>query len=926
MSYTDAEKRFLRGKLALVADDKEAYTFDSFSSSWKKVSIFNPEATSVFVVNGTDAIDVAYDSSFDYEENSLALSINLTNVDEAGNTINWNFVQERGHGAVGGDNALVTIRNNKKIQISPKNVITKNNNGAVTGTNIGASSYISIFTSDSPEFTGVGHGYDHTTGAFDSISYNMVDGRKMEGRQTRLYGNEFKNFDGRYEMTLAYDFDAAHIIAFNTSKILDLVQFGAAKVFFQSTNTGPRLTSSNGIVYIEQTEKFGVNTPSGEEPLAHRLYRMRNGTSVQEFENPRRNTLQNLHSNNNLIGTYSFKNDVVAGGKGLALTQSGDKMFALSTSATTHPPVTIVEYDIDSAYDIKTSRYRTSEYNDIYIGSKSKFLKRGKYLYSLCHKPGYTGSVQPLSIYSVDGKLRPLFSYLYYGYYFDNGGTDWPLYPYLYRYTVEEDYSSTDSGLVYKISEDYDQRINLMHQGYAQSLFIYGYPSYAERQFTGVNNWSGYYWFWSHYGPVTGFDFDSDGEYLYTVTGKAATHGAVFQMRTSSPFDISTLSPSNFNAGEGILHSIGEGTNIRYSANFKTNGVWDIKVNKTGTSIYLLDAQTKAIYQYDMSTAHDISSLNRSELMPIDKTIDTNGYDERLLLTDIPATAAKPPLTFNQEGAAGMPNISGLNTNQRQNAIQRNDFRDFSMIRSFDFNNDGSKLYVNNDNRVYQYNLSTPFSLSTAAFVSSTETYREHLFDNHMTLGTGIDIDSNEKKFYISSHRYSLNKENQGSIKEFNLTDSVGSGTMPYSSKIHALDSDNWGDIHLNSDGTRMYVSGPNKIKRLTFDSAGKLSTLLTDSTYEWDSAVKFSGDMITTNPDESNLYVGDSNNVIRMLSISGDSIVHVGLNYETVSPGTQNTQITGMLWLDDQKSFIVSGNNQLENYRTKDSYEINDI
>ena len=121
-------------------------------------------------------------------------------------------------------------------------------------------------------------------------------------------------------------------------------------------------------------------------------------------------------------------------------------------------------------------------------------------------------------------------------------------------------------------------------------------------------------------------------------------------------------------------------------------------------------------------------------------------------------------------------------------------------------------------------------------------------------------------------------------------------------------------------------VFNPNKIKRLTFDSAGKLSTLLTDSTYEWDSAVKFSGDMITTNPDESNLYVGDSNNVIRMLSISGDSIVHIGLNYETVSPGTQNTQMTGMLWLDDQKSFIVSGNNQLENYRTKDSYEINDI
>ena len=47
--------------------------------------------------------------------------------------------------------------------------------------------------------------------------------------------------------------------------------------------------------------------------------------------------------------------------------------------------------------------------------------------------------------------------------------------------------------------------------------------------------------------------------------------------------------------------------------------MWDIKVNNDGTSIYLLDTDTFAIYQYDMTSPNDLTTLNRTELAPISK-------------------------------------------------------------------------------------------------------------------------------------------------------------------------------------------------------------------------------------------------------------------------------------------------------------------
>ena len=116
------------------------------------------------------------------------------------------------------------------------------------------------------------------------------------------------------------------------------------------------------------------------------------------------------------------------------------------------------------------------------------------------------------------------------------------------------------------------------------------------------------------------------------------------------------------------------------------------------------------------------------------------------------------------------------------------------------------------------------------------------------------------------------------------------------------------------------------KIKILNLSIDGVISSSGTDSNYIWDSAVKFSGDMITTNPNESDVYVADSSNTIRMVTLgNADSIISVDKKYLTVAPSGENTIIRGMSWFSP-KDFIIGGNNTIDHFKTKDSFQVADI
>ena len=920
MTYTDSAKNYLReDKVAIVKNELAGYIYDSYPGitggvgGWKKVLTLNPETQDI-IIDSSGSIDTVYPPTFDYEDDALALTVTLTTEDSAGDPISWNFKSSRGVNSGKRTVGQVTLVGNK-LSITPQQVVDVDGNDRITATGIGQDLYVNIYTDDSPSF--------YTPQFGDSPDFNFDAGGTLMSKIPPTSGNTgYRTEQGRYEAVIKYNYDHASIHDFNAAKILDLMSFGSAKVYYSSTNTSTRLTNNTGFSY--KTDIL----PNGYAEPANRVYVSRDN-NIRQFENPRANSLAAMNTSTNNKGTYYFRNRIVDDIEGNAISNTGDRMYVLSTDATGMAKKTIVEYDLDSIYDIRSSVYKSSTYNDIYIGGKAKFLKKGKYLYTMRWYP------QNMS-----------YSNSYWSGYYQQAqvniaGYDWPLLSRLWRYTVDSDYTGgLNTGKLHTTNNTHDQLRNLREYRKEQLYLQNGTLSTTQRQFTGGTNYYSYYFYYPHAGAVTGFDLDPTGQHLYLVSSKAQDKGSVRHIKF---FDGNNYSISgSIDDNEELDHNIGVGTTTNYLANFKTNGAWDIKVSNDGMSIFILDTSTKAVYQYNMTTAHSFPSLNRTELQPISKTLDADGYDHVLFLTDIPATGANPPPTFSQEistnlGIRGLSNVGAGSS--RQFAAQQDTFRDFSMIRSMAFNNNGSRLYVHNDHAVYRYNLSTPFNLSTATFTRSTENFRSDLINYNHPFGVGIALDSDYGRFYISNNKYSLVDNGydegvaQGVIKEFvfnSATDSLGNAAQPYTDKIIALDSDNWRDIHLNSDRTKFYVSGPNKVKRLTMSSAGIIGTVTTDSNYAWDSAVKFSGEMITTSKDENDIYVADSGSTIRMVTLTGNigangTINHVGKNFTTISPSPNNSEITGMEIFQSGKSFIIAGNNKIEHYKARDSFQVFD-
>ena len=162
--------------------------------------------------------------------------------------------------------------------------------------------------------------------------------------------------------------------------------------------------------------------------------------------------------------------------------------------------------------------------------------------------------------------------------------------------------------------------------------------------------------------------------------------------------------------------------------------------NNDGSKLYVVGFGNSRVYEYNLSTPYDIS---------------TGVYNDYL---DVSTQDAYPAgLTFNDDGTklyvVGNTNDRvyeyNLSTPYDISTGVYNDYLDVSSQEStptgLTFNNDGSKLYVvgfGND-RVYEYNLSTPYDISTGVYndcldVSGQDTYP-----------TGIAFNNDGSKLYV---------------------------------------------------------------------------------------------------------------------------------------------------------------------------------
>lgn len=245
--------------------------------------------------------------------------------------------------------------------------------------------------------------------------------------------------------------------------------------------------------------------------------------------------------------------------------------------------------------------------------------------------------------------------------------------------------------------------------------------------------------------------FNSNGTKMF-VFGSTES---VYQYSLSTGFDISTASYDS----------------VSFSVTSQDADPVDIVFNADGTKMYMVGYQTDRVYQYNLSTAFDLS---------------TASYDS---------------VNFSVGTQDANP-------------------------RAIAFNGDGSKLYVAGvtSDAVYQYSLSTAFDLSTASYDSvslSVATEDTNVFS--------LLFNGDGSRFYILG--------TSDSVHQYSLTTSYDLSTASYDNVSFSVSGQDTYPLGMsfNNTGTKLYISGG------TGDSIYQYSTVLNTNTLDLSTGGTFS-------------------------------------------------------------------------------------
>jgi hypothetical protein len=253
--------------------------------------------------------------------------------------------------------------------------------------------------------------------------------------------------------------------------------------------------------------------------------------------------------------------------------------------------------------------------------------------------------------------------------------------------------------------------------------------------------------------------FKTDGTKFYIV---GSSNDAIFQYSLSTAWDVSTASY------ESKSLSISGQETSPYSLRFKPDG----------TSVYVLGQGNDTIYQYDLTTAWDIS---------------TGSY------------ASKSFSVASQDAAA----------------------------RGLHFKPDGTKVYIagNTNDTVFQYSLSTAWDISTASYDSVSFS-----FSSQTTNPTALFFKPDGTEMFI------LGGFNSASVYKYTLSTAWDLSTASYSSvsfSVSSQDTSPFGIDFKYDDGLKMYISGATNDVIYQYSSASSSSSL---ATIAWPSSVKWAG------------------------------------------------------------------------------------
>lgn len=351
---------------------------------------------------------------------------------------------------------------------------------------------------------------------------------------------------------------------------------------------------------------------------------------------------------------------------------------------------------------------------------------------------------------------------------------------------------------------------------------------------------------------VTSVTFGSSGTKMYVV----ATSETIYQYTVGTTFETLDLSTGSYlsktlstdttfaisnppasGTAMGFVLSVTGGANgfdlagASYDSSFFSVSSQDantrsMAVNNDGTKLYMCGTSTDNIYEYDLSTAFDLSTasynsvsfyLGSQDLAPAGIAFNDDGT--------ILYMVGHVNLTIFQYTLSTAYDVSTASYASKSFSVSSQD----SVPNSFTFNPTGTKLYLTgqtNDN-VYQYSLSTAYDISTASYDSvslSTSSQlnqpRGCVFNND---GTALLVSGNDA---VST--------NSG-VHKYTLTTAYDLSTASYASEKLTLSNEDTDvkNVVFNSSGTKMIFLGGSNDRFYQY-TTGSAFTLAWPNNVKW--------------------------------------------------------------------------------------------
>ena len=247
-----------------------------------------------------------------------------------------------------------------------------------------------------------------------------------------------------------------------------------------------------------------------------------------------------------------------------------------------------------------------------------------------------------------------------------------------------------------------------------------------------------------------GIVFNPDGTKMYVL---GEDNDNIFQYTLSTAYDVTTAS---------YYHSL----NVTPQ---DVNG-WQIAFNNNGTSIYFVGVTNNRVYQYDLTTAYDLStasyasksfSFSTQEGSPRGLAFNSDGTKMYTVGTSNDTVYQYSLSTAYDVSTASYDSVSFSVSSQDTAPI------------GIQFNSDGTKMYIlgSPTTTIFQYSLSTGFDISTASYDSVSYNYNSV----SGTATFGFTFNSDFTKLFVAT-------ATSGNIYQFSLPKMLSLGTGSFAS------------------------------------------------------------------------------------------------------------------------------------------------